>query len=356
MMNSLHGRTVLVIEDEWMLARDLSRAFETSGAHVVGPVPDVNQALEIVARAGSLDAAVVDLTLRGQDAYPVADALEERGVPFIFATGHEWDSIPARFHHVPMCIKPYETHDVTDILTQHLAAGEIRSSAGNKLLAALSPADYCVLSRYLEEVDLPRRMTLEYPGRVIDHCYFPSSGVVSIVAHSKPENVEVALIGREGVTGMSILAGLDRGHHEATVLVEGKGLRITARDLQEVIANRPGIAKQIRQFELSLRQQFSETALAASRFSLEQRLARWLLLLSDRSDTDHLVVTHELIAWKLGVRRAGITQGLRSLADSNLIQLDRGVVILGNREELVRLARSAYSGSATDGEAKAARL
>jgi CheY-like chemotaxis protein len=100
------GRTVLIVEDDYFLADDMARNLEASGARVIGPVADVQGALDLIACADHVDAAVLDLNLHGTMAFGIADALLARQVPFVFATGYDQSAIPDIYHHVPRCEKP----------------------------------------------------------------------------------------------------------------------------------------------------------------------------------------------------------------------------------------------------------
>lgn len=102
----LKGRRVLVVEDEFFLAEDLARGLTERGAQVVGPSGDVEDALDLIEETERLDAAVLDLNLRGEMAFPVADALLERGVRFVFTTGYDPAGIPPRYRGVVRCEKP----------------------------------------------------------------------------------------------------------------------------------------------------------------------------------------------------------------------------------------------------------
>ncbi|MEA1834796.1 response regulator [Methylobacterium durans] len=104
----LAGTRVLLVEDQYFLADDLRRHFEENGAKVLGPVPGVREALELIADTPEIDAAVLDVNLRGEMVYPVADVLRARGVPFIFATGYRKTAIPARYASVHHCEKPLD--------------------------------------------------------------------------------------------------------------------------------------------------------------------------------------------------------------------------------------------------------
>ncbi|MET0743031.1 MAG: response regulator [Microvirga sp.] len=113
---SLAGRRILLVEDEYFIADDMVGYFESRGADVVGPVASVRGALDLLASTQNLDAAVLDVNLLGELAYPVADALLERGVPFIFATGYDGAVIPSRYAAVHRCEKPVAPSHLAKVL------------------------------------------------------------------------------------------------------------------------------------------------------------------------------------------------------------------------------------------------
>ncbi|WP_114946398.1 response regulator [Microvirga calopogonii] len=104
----LRGRRILVVEDEYLMAEDLQFDLERAGAQVIGPVASVADALKMIAAEGNLDGAILDVNLRGEKAFPVADALRERGVPFVLATGYELWALPEAYKDVPRCDKPVD--------------------------------------------------------------------------------------------------------------------------------------------------------------------------------------------------------------------------------------------------------
>ena len=116
MATGLAGRRVLMVEDEYFLADDMRQAFEGGGIEVLGPVGRLEEALALVERAAAIDGAVLDVNLHDVMVFPVADALSERGVPFVFATGYEQSAIPARFTDVRRCEKPVEPRQIATAL------------------------------------------------------------------------------------------------------------------------------------------------------------------------------------------------------------------------------------------------
>jgi CheY-like chemotaxis protein len=111
----LAHRRVLVVEDEYFIADDMARALSSLGGEVVGPVPTLDKALALVA-AERVDAAVLDINLKGQTVFPVADALRERGVPFVFATGYDQSAVPVEYEDVPRWEKPFNPQDLAKML------------------------------------------------------------------------------------------------------------------------------------------------------------------------------------------------------------------------------------------------
>lgn len=106
------GRRVLIVEDEYFIAQDLARAFRGCGAEIIGPASNVDDALDLIEEAGTLHAAVLDMNLQGEMVYSVADALLARGVPFVFTTGYDAASIPAKYETIVRYEKPVEAHIV----------------------------------------------------------------------------------------------------------------------------------------------------------------------------------------------------------------------------------------------------
>lgn len=117
----LQGRRILVVEDEYLIAADLTELLEDLGAVVVGPARSVKEALGRLERDGAPDAALLDINLGHEKAFPIADALIERGVPFIFTTGYSNAAIPANYQHVPRCEKPVEMRTVTELLAGQMS-------------------------------------------------------------------------------------------------------------------------------------------------------------------------------------------------------------------------------------------
>ena len=155
--------------------------------------------------------------------------------------------------------------------------------SSNGILSRLSRQDFALLEPHLEPVDLPVRKPLEARRKRIDQVYFIESGFASVVANgtSKP-SIEVGIIGREGMTGLAIVLGNDRAQHATYIQAAGKGLRISAGRLREADERSPTLHPAMLLFAHAFLAQTTTTALANGRSSIEERLARWLLMADDR--------------------------------------------------------------------------
>ncbi|MCC4608953.1 response regulator [Xanthomonas campestris] len=122
--NPLNGRRILVVEDDYLLAESLNDLLVEAGVRVVGPVGNVPEALSLVASGQAIDGALLDVNVRGQAIFPVADALLERGVPFSFCSGYDRYTLPPRFAHLSYCMKPYNPRTITTLLSDQAQAAE----------------------------------------------------------------------------------------------------------------------------------------------------------------------------------------------------------------------------------------
>jgi two-component SAPR family response regulator len=105
-VDPFRGRRILLVEDDYLIATELARFFSSRGATVIGPAGTVSAALRLLERTEEVDLAMIDMNLRGEMAFPIADKLQERGIRFAFATGYDEDAIPSRYRAVPRCEKP----------------------------------------------------------------------------------------------------------------------------------------------------------------------------------------------------------------------------------------------------------
>jgi CRP-like cAMP-binding protein len=218
-----------------------------------------------------------------------------------------------------------------------------RKNMRNKILAGLSAGDFALLQPDLEPVELPVRKLLEVRGRRVEHVYFFEKGLASmVVTGGSHHSLEVGMIGREGLTGLSLLMGTDRSPYEVFMQSPGSGWRISADAIGLAIGQSPNLRQVFLRHGHTLVVQMAFTALANGRYKIEERLARWLLMAHDRADGDTLTLTHEFLAVMLGVRRPGVTTTLNELAKRGMIVSHRGMVMVKDRAALEETANGGY--------------
>jgi CRP-like cAMP-binding protein len=216
-------------------------------------------------------------------------------------------------------------------------------SSDNRLLASLSTEDFDLLEPHLEFVTLGLRKSLERPNRRIDAVYFPEGGFASVVAvQPNGKEVEVGLIGREGMTGLPIVFGNHRSPHATYIQAPGTGTCIPATELRKAFQSSPSLRDSLLKFAQAFGVQTSHTAICNARSKLDVRLARWLLMAHDRIGEGTLPLTHEFLSLMLGVRRAGVTEALHALQEQGLISYGRGLINVEDRKGVERKAGAAY--------------
>ncbi len=225
------------------------------------------------------------------------------------------------------------------------AVSTVRNSSlsRNRLLAALSPGDFALLQPHLKPMALPVKRDLEHPNRRIDSIFFIEAGIASVVAVQSDETqVEVGLIGCEGMSGAAVVLGGDQSPHFTYIQVAGEGQRMEASELRKAMDASASLRSLLLKFVQAFMVQTAHTAIANARSHIDQRLARWILMAQDRTRSDMLALTHEFLALMLGVRRAGVTEALQSLKRKKLIDAGRNQIAVLNRKGIERLAGTAY--------------
>jgi CRP-like cAMP-binding protein len=212
----------------------------------------------------------------------------------------------------------------------------------NLLLSRLPAADFALLQPHLKPVDLPLRKSLAVCNRVIEHAYFLEHGFASVVVDGSGKGIEIGLIGREGMTGMAVIMGADRTPQDIFMQSAGSGWQIASRTLRRIVEQNSGLHRALLLSAHAFMLQAMSTALANGRSSIEERLARWLLMAHDRSDSDELAITHEFLAQMLAVRRPGVTVAVDALAKTGTILAGRGVITIVDRAGLERQSNGAY--------------
>ena len=212
----------------------------------------------------------------------------------------------------------------------------------NHILSRLSRADFRLLERHLQPVDLPVRKPLSARNKRIENVYFPDSGIVSVVANGD-QAIEVGIIGRDGMTGVSVVLGAnEKSPHETYVQIAGNGQHITANNLREAIEASGTLHAALLHYVNSFLTQVTETALANGRHKIEERLARWLLMADDRLDGNEIPLTHEFLGVMIGTSRPGVTVALLELERRGWITHRRGVMTIIDREGLIGSSAGAY--------------
>lgn len=221
--------------------------------------------------------------------------------------------------------------------------GQNLSVFKNRLLRALSPADLGLLAPSFERVQLSLRQSLETAHQPIDQVYFPESGLASVVARKEGgTTVEVGLFGRDGMTGTSLALGDMESPFDCFTQMDGSAMCISADNLRKAMSQNVAIKGLFLHYARSLGIQTTYTALASAQIKLEERLARWILMVDDRVDHNSFFVTHEFLAMMLGVRRPGVTVALQILESRHLIQSQRGQIFVKDRDGLIGLTKGTY--------------
>ena len=224
-------------------------------------------------------------------------------------------------------------------MAQSAASGTPR----NHLLSSLSATNFGLLKSSLRPVELGLRKVLEAANKPTTQVYFPESGIASVVATSTRKwEIEVGIIGRDGMTGVNVLLGSDRSPHSTYVQVSGQAQAISAGDLRQATQRSASLRDTLLHFAQAFMIQTAHTALANGRAKVTERLARRILMAHDRLDGDELPLTHEFLALSLGVRRAGVTTAVSLLENRGLIGAKRGIIIVLDRVGLKAIANGLY--------------
>jgi CRP-like cAMP-binding protein len=195
----------------------------------------------------------------------------------------------------------------------------------NHLLAALPGEEFQRLAPRLEPVALPLGQMLYEPGGQLEHAYFPVSAIISLhYVMASGASAAVAGVGNEGVLGVSLFMGGDTTPSSAVVQTAGHAYRLQRRVLMEEFERRGALQRLLLRYTQALMAQMTQTAVCNRHHSVEQQLCRWLLVTLDRIPSGQIVMTQELVAGMLGVRREGITEAAGKLQDAGLVRSRRG--------------------------------
>jgi CRP-like cAMP-binding protein len=214
----------------------------------------------------------------------------------------------------------------------------------NHLLASLPDEEWNRWSPKLEVVPMPLGQVLYEAGVALTYVYFPITSIVSLLyVMENGASAEIAVVGNEGIVGVSLFMGGESTPSRAVVQSAGVGCRLEA-DVMKAEFNRAGpVLHLLLRYTQALITQMAQTAVCNRHHSLDQQLCRWLLLSLDRLDGYELVMTQELIANMLGVRREGVTEGALKLQKANLIRYSRGHISILDREGLEKRTCECYA-------------
>jgi CRP-like cAMP-binding protein len=222
--------------------------------------------------------------------------------------------------------------------------GEGRGNTRNRLLDALPPEEYAQVARALEPVELQLGQALFEPGERAEYVYFPVEAVVSLLTDLEDgTGVEVGLVGREGMVGISIVYGVERESKLATVQRTGSALRMRADDLREALTRGGELGRLLLLYAHALMSQISQSVVCNVRHKIDGRFVRWLLMFQDRAEADEFELTHEFMAGMLGAARSSVGEAARKLQEMGLVSYDRGRFRILNRAAMEQMACECYA-------------
>ena len=228
-------------------------------------------------------------------------------------------------------------------LVAKLCGAEVVDPRSNGLLAALPEEDYQRWLPHLEPVDLALGKSLYESGTKLTHAYFPATAIVSLLYVTEDgHSAELAVVGREGVVGIPLFMGGGSTPSRGVVQSAGRAFRMSAKALLAEFYRLGAAMHLLLRYTQALITQMTQTAVCNRHHSLDQQLCRWLLLSLDRLSGQEIIMTQELIANMLGVRREGVTEAALSLQRDGLIRYSRGHIHVLDRPGLERRTCECY--------------
>lgn len=220
----------------------------------------------------------------------------------------------------------------------------MRYFSANHLLACLPVEDWNRWKPQLDPVDMKLGDVVYESGTTLSHLYFPTSAIISLLyVMQNGASAEIAVVGNEGVVGISLFMGGESTSSRAVVQSAGKGVRVAAKFLKDEFRHAGPVMHLLLRYTQALITQMAQTAVCNRHHSLDQQLCRWLLLSLDRLEGDELVMTQELIANMLGVRREGVTESALKLQKAGLIKYSRGHIAVLDRAGLESRSCECYA-------------
>ena len=214
----------------------------------------------------------------------------------------------------------------------------------NSLLDALPDPEWQRWQPLLEHVEMPLGQVLYESGATLAHVYFPTTAIVSLLyVMENGASAEIAVVGNEGLVGVSLFMGGESTSSRAVVQSAGQGLRLQAQLMKDEFNRAGPVLHLLLRYTQALITQMSQTAVCNRHHSLDQQLCRWLLLSLDRLRTNEVAMTQELISNMLGVRREGVTEAAVKLQEAGLISYARGRITVLDRPGLEKRTCECYA-------------
>jgi CRP-like cAMP-binding protein len=205
----------------------------------------------------------------------------------------------------------------------------------NHLLRRLSDAEFKEIASDLEAVHLPRPTELEAANEEVEYVFFPTNGIASIVAIDESgESVDTAMIGREGMTGLSVFLGTGQSPVKTIVQVPLEGVRMRSDALRSELVKGGTLQRLLQRHTQVVMITMAQLILCNRIHRLDQRAARWLLQVDDRVEKAPFQVTQEFLAQMIGVQRPALSVAMRQFKDAGLVHYSRGQISIGDREGL----------------------
>jgi CRP-like cAMP-binding protein len=224
------------------------------------------------------------------------------------------------------------------------ASGAPPSAGRNHLLRAIPADEFARLLPYLEPFGLEPMQVLTERGDPISHVHFPETGIVSLLSRVADGTlIENGTVGSEGMSGLPLLLGVDWSPVLVTGQVPGISRRMEAAVFRELLPSLPVLEALLRRYSVYFLAQVSQSLACNATHTVEQRCARWLLMTHDRVPGDQFVLTHEVLAQMLAVRRAGVSVAADALRSRGLIQYSRGRVTITDRTGLEGASCECYA-------------
>ena len=223
------------------------------------------------------------------------------------------------------------------------SGSQSNGARSNAILNTLSESQLAQLLPRLKIVELELGHVLYEPEQTIDYIYFPTAGIISLLAlFEDGDTVEAGVIGAEGMLGTPVVLGAETTPHQALVQATGQAMRMTVHDLNGEIEKDGWLLKSMLRYTNAMFIQVAQTAACNRLHTIEQRLARWLLLTHDRVQRDEVLLTQEFLSRMLGVRRAGVSVAANNLKQAGAIDYRRGNVIVVDRKRLEQTSCECY--------------